>query len=351
MAGFCVRIGGKVTLPTAGGQVSGQVRTAFACADGKARARAGQPGQHVQKLGPDAGIQGVQRISDAAAPQALGHIGKRPPELVAAARERSLVRPADVVGRVRGQRQGRQNAVLVQQNNGLGIALAFFQRTGERHQPEVDAVSVRELHQITITARKICGLSRPCDIEWVNDAGVDFAGFVFTRSRRQVSPEQAKQLHSMLKKEIPAVGVFVNETIETIVGLVEDGVIDWVQLHGQEDEAYINELKSKVRCPVIQAFSIRTKEDVLRARESYADYILLDQGSGGTGRVFDWTLIESIGRPFFLAGGLNAENIKEAVRTGAWAFDVSSGAETDGFKDREKIFACVAAARQKEEYN
>ena len=155
----------------------------------------------------------------------------------------------------------------------------------------------------------------------------------------------------MLKKEIPAVGVFVNETIETIVGLVEDGVIDWVQLHGQEDEAYINELKSKVSCPVIQAFSVRTKEDVLRARESYADYILLDQGNGGTGRVFDWTLIESIGRPFFLAGGLNAENIKEAVRTGAWAFDISSGAETDGFKDREKIFACVAAAQQKEEYN
>ena len=90
---------------------------------------------------------------------------------------------------------------------------------------------------------------------------------------------------------------------------------------------------------------------MLRAMESYADYILLDQGSGGTGRVFDWTLIESIGRPFFLAGGLNAENIKEAVRTGAWAFDVSSGAETDGFKEREKIFACVAAARQKEEYN
>ena len=115
--------------------------------------------------------------------------------------------------------------------------------------------------------------------------------------------------------------------------------VDWVQLHGQEDEAYINELKSKVSCPVIQAFSVRTKEDVLRAMESYADYILLDQGSGGTGRVFDWTLIESIGRPFFLAGGLNAENIKEAVRTGAWAFDVSSGAETDGFKERGRKFS------------
>ena len=220
----------------------------------------------------------------------------------------------------------------------------------EQKQRSKDIIRTANIAESAHPRLKICGLSRSCDIEWVNDAGVDFAGFVFARSRRQVSPEQAKQLHSMLKKEIPAVGVFVNETIETIVGLVEDGVIDWVQLHGQEDEAYINELKSKVSCPVIQAFSVRTKEDVLRARESDADYILLDQGSGGTGRVFDWTLIESIGRPFFLAGGLNAENIKEAVRTGAWAFDVSSGAETDGFKDREKIFACVAA-RQKEEYN
>ena len=220
----------------------------------------------------------------------------------------------------------------------------------EQKQRSKDIIRTANIAESAHPRLKICGLSRSCDIEWVNDAGVDFAGFVFARSRRQVSPEQAKQLHSMLKKEITAVGVFVNETIETIVGLVEDGVIDWVQLHGQEDEAYINELKSKVSCPVIQAFSVRTKEDVLRARESCADYILLDQGSGGTGRVFDWTLIESIGRPFFLAGGLNAENIKEAVRTGAWAFDVSSGAETDGFKDREKIFACVAA-RQKEEYN
>ena len=208
----------------------------------------------------------------------------------------------------------------------------------EQKQRSKDIIRTANIAESARPHLKICGLSRPCDIEWVNDAGVDFAGFVFARSRRQVSPEQAKQLHSMLKKEIPAVGVFVNETIETIVGLVEDGVIDWVQLHGQEDEAYINELKSKVSCPVIQAFSVRTKEDVLRARESYADYILLDQGSGGTGRVFDWTLIESIGRPFFLAGGLNAENIKEAVRTGAWAFDVSSGAETDGFKDRERNF-------------
>lgn len=148
----------------------------------------------------------------------------------------------------------------------------------EQKQRSKDIIRTANIAESAHPRLKICGLSRPCDIEWVNDAGVDFAGFVFARSRRQVSPEQAKQLHSMLKREIPAVGVFVNETIETIVGLVEDGVIDWVQLHGQEDEAYINELKSKVSCPVIQAFSVRTKEDVLRARESYADYILLEIG-------------------------------------------------------------------------
>ena len=141
----------------------------------------------------------------------------------------------------------------------------------EQKQRSKDIIRTANIAESARQRLKICGLSRPCDIEWVNDAGVDFAGFVFARSRRQVSPEQAKQLHSMLKKEIPAVGVFVNETIETIVGLVEDGVIDWVQLHGQEDETYINELKSKVRCPVIQAFSVRTKEVVLRARESCAD--------------------------------------------------------------------------------
>ena len=208
----------------------------------------------------------------------------------------------------------------------------------EQKQRSKDIIRTANIAESARPHLKICGLSRPCDIEWVNDAGVDFAGFVFARSRRQVSPEQAKQLHSMLKKEIPAVGVFVNETIETIVGLVEDGVIDWVQLHGQEDEAYINELKSKVSCPVIQAFSIRTKEDVLRARESCADYILLDQGSGGTGKTFDWSLAEGFTRPFLLAGGLGTDNLAEAIeRLSPWAVDLSSSLEIGGLKDRNKI--------------
>ena len=221
----------------------------------------------------------------------------------------------------------------------------------EQKQRSKDIIRTANIAESAHPRLKICGLSRPCDIEWVNDAGVDFAGFVFTRSRRQVSPEQAKQLHSMLKKEIPAVGVFVNETIETIVGLVEDGVIDWVQLHGQEDEAYINELKSKVSCPVIQAFSVRTKEDVLRARESYADYILLDQGGGGTGRTFDWSLLERSKAaenktPFFLAGGLGVDNLEEAIRTTRpFAVDLSSSLETDGRKDAGKIREAVRIVR------
>ena len=221
----------------------------------------------------------------------------------------------------------------------------------EQKQRSKDIIRTANIAESARQRLKICGLSRPCDIEWVNDAGVDFAGFVFTRSRRQVSPEQAKQLHSMLKKEIPAVGVFVNETIETIVGLVEDGVIDWVQLHGQEDEAYINELKSKVSCPVIQAFSVRTKEDVLRARESYADYILLDQGGGGTGRTFDWSLLERSKAaenktPFFLAGGLGVDNLEEAIRTTRpFAVDLSSSLETDGRKDAGKIREAVRIVR------
>ena len=221
----------------------------------------------------------------------------------------------------------------------------------EQKQRSKDIIRTANIAESAHPRLKICGLSRPCDIEWVNDAGVDFAGFVFARSRRQVSPEQAKQLHSMLKKEITAVGVFVNETIETIVGLVEDGVIDWVQLHGQEDEAYINELKSKVSCPVIQAFSVRTKEDVLRARESYADYILLDQGGGGTGRTFDWSLLERSKAaenktPFFLAGGLGVDNLEEAIRrTRPFAVDLSSSLETDGRKDAGKIREAVRIVR------
>lgn len=187
---------------------------------------------------------------------------------------------------------------------------------------------------------KICGLSRPCDIDYVNAAGPDYIGFVFAKSRRQVSVGQAKALKEKLDPGICAVGVFVNERPEAIAGLVWDGVIDMVQLHGQEDETYIDKLRkllSSSPVAIIKAFSVKTSEDVEKACQSSADYILLDHGAGGTGHSFDWNLVRTVKRPFFLAGGLGPDNIERACGTGAYALDVSSGVETDGFKDREKI--------------
>lgn len=191
---------------------------------------------------------------------------------------------------------------------------------------------------------KICGLSRPCDIECVNEVGPDYIGFVFAKSRRQVSCEQAALLKKMLRPDICAVGVFVNEEPEKAAQLVKDEIIDMVQLHGQEDEAYIGYLRrllEKKPCSIIKAFSVKSPEDVERACRCSADYILLDHGAGGTGRAFDWSMIGRIGRPFFLAGGLGAENIEAAARTGAFALDVSSGVETEGRKDPQKIEMCV----------
>lgn len=191
---------------------------------------------------------------------------------------------------------------------------------------------------------KICGLSRPCDIDYVNATKPDYIGFVFAKSRRQVSARQAKLLKEKLDPEICAVGVFVNEQPEVIVRLVQDGVIDMVQLHGQEDEAYISELRKLLAASdvaIIKAFSVKTPEDVEKACQSSADYILLDHGAGGTGHSFDWNLVKDVERPFFLAGGLGPDNIEQACRVGAFSLDVSSGVETDGLKDQEKINFCV----------
>ncbi|MDO4291669.1 MAG: phosphoribosylanthranilate isomerase [Eubacteriales bacterium] len=192
---------------------------------------------------------------------------------------------------------------------------------------------------------KICGLSRPCDILWANEAQPDFVGFVFARSRRQVTGEQAAALKKLLSPKIRAVGVFVNEEPSRVAELVREGTIDWVQLHGREDEAYLRRLRTMTDCPLIQAFGIGEKKDIERALESSADYLLLDNGAGGTGRSFDWSLLERLERPFFLAGGLAQDNIAKARCLGAYCLDVSSGAERDGYKDREKMLACVRAAK------
>ncbi len=197
------------------------------------------------------------------------------------------------------------------------------------------------------TKIKLCGLSRPCDIETVNRLKPDYIGFIFApKSRRYVPPERAAELKAMLDPSILAVGVFVKEKPEQVARLLADGIIDIAQLHGGEDAAYVSELRRLTDKPLIQAFRIDTAADVAAAEESPADYILLDSGTGGTGTVFDWKLIEAIRRPYFLAGGLGLDNVTEAVTAlHPYAVDVSSGIETDGMKDAAKMERFVAQVR------
>ena len=199
-----------------------------------------------------------------------------------------------------------------------------------------------------MTKIKLCGLTRGVDIAAANSLMPDYIGFVFAKkSRRYVSPERAAELKAMLLPGISAVGVFVNEPIDNILYLLEAGIIDIAQLHGSESFEDVLALKERTDKPVIQAFRISSSEDVARAIESPADYILVDNGAGGTGESFDWSLIEGIARPYFLAGGLSAENVGEVIsRFRPFAVDTSSKLETDGVKDEKKMKAFVEAVRQ-----
>lgn len=235
------------------------------------------------------------------------------------------------------------------------------------------------------TKIKICGIRRFEDISYINDAKPDYIGFIFVKGRkRYVEPLQAQALRKKLSDGIKAVGVFIDESPEVVAKIVKSGIIDAVQLHGSEDNGYIAELRRLLEkktapqsmekqageqngrgmpklqdqdretfaecseIPVIQAFLVKTAEDLRRAKASEADYLLLDSGAG-TGQTFDWSVVEEAGgmdRPFFLAGGLGPDNIKEAIwRIHPFAVDMSSGVETDGVKDGEKIAAVVHAVR------
>lgn len=201
-----------------------------------------------------------------------------------------------------------------------------------------------------MTQIKICGLSRDCDIDYVNEATPDYIGFIlhFPKSRRNVTPEKAAELRRRLSPGIKAVGVFVDQPIETVLSSAAEIGLDVIQLHGHEDGAYIAALRERTSLPVWKAFRVRRPEDLAAAEKCSADEVLLDNGYG-TGEAFDWTLASGFSRPFLLAGGLTPGNIPEALRAlGPKLVDVSSGAETDGFKDREKIRAAVRAARETE---
>ena len=152
-----------------------------------------------------------------------------------------------------------------------------------------------------MTKIKLCGLSRIEDIEAANNLKPDFIGFVFAaKSKRRVSHLKAAELKSKLNPETKAVGVFLDDDLDTVGALMNLGIVDLVQLHGSEDEEYISKLRAITDKPIIKAFIINNEDDVKRAEASSADYILLDGGKG-EGRSFNWKLLEEIKRPFFLA--------------------------------------------------
>ena len=200
-----------------------------------------------------------------------------------------------------------------------------------------------------MTKIKFCGLTRPCDIEAANEIKPDYIGFVFApKSKRRVSYKQAVDLKNLLNKDIKAVGVFLNEDIDQVISLLNLGIIDAAQLHGDESVEYITRIQKETGKPVIKAFQIHSEQDVAYAEETIADYIILDAGTG-EGKTFDWALVENFKKPYFLAGGLNPSNVTDAMRKlNPYALDVSTGIETDGLKDKNKMAEFAAAVRKEE---
>lgn len=196
---------------------------------------------------------------------------------------------------------------------------------------------------------KFCGLTREADIRAANETRPDYIGFVFAESRRRVTDEQVARLRALLSPGIQAVGVFVNDDPTHIALLANRGVIDLIQLHGGESAAYIRRLRTMTAAPIICALRVGKQTDIKQAESNLVDFLLLDtytkDAYGGSGRTFDWSLIGEVGKPYFLAGGLNESNIPHAMRTGAYALDLSSGIETDGVKDAEKMRRVAALVK------
>jgi len=199
---------------------------------------------------------------------------------------------------------------------------------------------------------KICGLFRNEDIDYVNEARPDYVGFVFAKSKRQVSAVLAQYLRFRLANDIVPVGVFVNAPIAEIVSLYRNGTISIAQLHGNEDEGYISRLKKNCftdsKQPSIRVIKAIKSEDLKNGIPSTgADYYLIDSGAG-TGQTFNWEQLNSLKfeKPWFLAGGIDIKNVNQAIALNPFAVDISSGAETDGLKDREKILQLTTIVRK-----
>ena len=192
-----------------------------------------------------------------------------------------------------------------------------------------------------MTKVKICGLSTAEAVETAVLAGADYIGFVFAKSKRQVSLEQAHELARLVTGKTKIVGVFVSPSLEDLEQAIAQVPLDIVQIHGNFDEALI----PKISVPVIRAIQLSDGETQV---SSQADYLLFDAPVAGSGQTFDWDLLkdQKIQQDFFIAGGLTVDNVHQARETfQPYALDVSSGVETDGHKDIEKIKAFIEGAK------
>lgn len=197
---------------------------------------------------------------------------------------------------------------------------------------------------------KLCGMFREEDIDYVNEALPDYIGFVvmFPKSHRNISLETALRLKKRLSPKIKSVAVSVDADVEMLAEFANSGAAELLQLHGNENAEYIAELRRLTDVPLIKAVKVTEFADIERVQTLDADFLLLDSGTG-SGKAFDHSLIRraEIKKPFFLAGGLTPENLPQAVRdVNPFGVDLSSGIETEKFKDREKILAAVRVARE-----
>ena len=241
--------------------------------------------------------------------------------------------------------------IQVLRDNNIGVAL--MGETFMRSPNKVEKLAYLYGPTYYTPKVKMCGISKVETIPAIVDAKPDYMGLVFAPSKRQVTVEQAKILIEELHKQcinhydikvVKTVGVFVNETLDNLVRIADTANLDAVQLHGDEDEAFIQSLKERTNVEVWKAIQIRSAADVEKWIDSSADMLLFDayhkDERGGTGEVFDWSSLDTFERPFMLAGGIDSTNVARAIRTvRPYGIDISSGIETNGVKDDEKITA------------
>ena len=241
--------------------------------------------------------------------------------------------------------------IQVLRDNNIGVAL--MGETFMRSRNKVEKLAYLYGPTYYTPKVKMCGISKVETIPAVVEAKPDYMGLVFAPSKRQVTVEQAEILVEELHKQcinhydtkvVKTVGVFVNETLDNLVRIADTANLDAVQLHGDEDEAFIQSLKERTNVEVWKAIQIRSAADVEKWIDSSADMLLFDayhkDERGGTGEVFDWSSLDTFERPFMLAGGIDSTNVARAIRTvRPYGIDISSGIETNGMKDDKKITA------------